>query len=187
MRDPGRANNLRISASENSSLAVVAMRVCLGRLRHQPMSYWDIAGHANPRKGEKTVRRGPHHRKTATGMRRDGSAKAQNPPAESENPLHIDKPDARQCRAGFRTRRADKNGGCSGRRILRDRCRRVFGAGRDTYPGSSVSTGRRPDKSMAARHGLPSCRPRAGRAGSRRSVVRHGFETPGCACSGGQG
>jgi len=59
---------------------------------HRPVSYWDIAGHANPRKGEKTVRRAPRHRKTATGMRRDGSAKAQNPRAESENPLHIDKP-----------------------------------------------------------------------------------------------
>src|SRR5271168_1581116 len=57
---------------------------------HQPVSYWDIAGHANPRKGEKTVRRAPRHRKTATGMRRDRSATAQNPPAESENPLHID-------------------------------------------------------------------------------------------------
>ena len=59
---------------------------------HQPVSYWDIAGHANPRKGEKTVRRAPRHRKTATGMRRDRSATAQNPPAESENPLHIDEP-----------------------------------------------------------------------------------------------
>ena len=59
---------------------------------HQPVSYWDIAGHANPRKGEKTVRRAPRHRKTATGMRRDRSAKAQNPPAESEKPLNIDKP-----------------------------------------------------------------------------------------------
>ena len=51
--------------------------------RHQPVSYWDIAGHANPRKGEKPVRRAPRHRKTATGMRQDGSGAARNQPAET--------------------------------------------------------------------------------------------------------
>src|SRR5271155_2365219 len=59
---------------------------------HQPVSYWDIAGHANPRKCEKIVRRTPRQRKTATGMRRDGSATAQNQPAEIEKPLDTDEP-----------------------------------------------------------------------------------------------
>ena len=59
---------------------------------HRPVSYWDIADTPTPERVKRPVRRAPRHRKTATGMRRDGSAKAQNPRAESENPLHIEKP-----------------------------------------------------------------------------------------------
>ncbi|MEK4031573.1 transposase [Methylocystis sp. IM2] len=57
---------------------------------HEPVSYWDIAGHANPRKGEKTVRRAPRHRKTATGMRRDGSGRAQT--EDQKHATEIGKP-----------------------------------------------------------------------------------------------
>ena len=41
--------------------------------RHKPTGYWDIIGRANPRKGAPTLRRAPRRRKTATGMRQDGS------------------------------------------------------------------------------------------------------------------
>jgi hypothetical protein len=44
---------------------------------HEPASYWDVIGRANPRKGNVTLRRVPRRRKTATGMRRDGSVKVQ--------------------------------------------------------------------------------------------------------------
>jgi hypothetical protein len=44
---------------------------------HEPVSYWDIAGRANPRKGDATIRQTPRRRKTATGMRQDGSGNAQ--------------------------------------------------------------------------------------------------------------
>jgi len=44
---------------------------------HAPASYWDVIGRANPRKGNVTLRRVPRRRKTATGMRRDGSVKVQ--------------------------------------------------------------------------------------------------------------
>ena len=40
---------------------------------HEPASYWDIIGRANPRKADATIRRAPRRRKTATGMRQDGS------------------------------------------------------------------------------------------------------------------
>ena len=40
---------------------------------HHPTSYWDIVGRDNPRKGVPTVRRQPRRRRTATGMRADGS------------------------------------------------------------------------------------------------------------------
>lgn len=40
---------------------------------HAPTSYWDIVGHANPRKRDATPRRVPRHRKTAAGMRQDGA------------------------------------------------------------------------------------------------------------------
>jgi hypothetical protein len=42
-------------------------------LRQDPIGAWDIVGHDNPRKGSATVRRNPRRRKTATGMRQDGS------------------------------------------------------------------------------------------------------------------
>src|SRR5216684_933679 len=44
---------------------------------HEPASYWDIIGRANPRKGDATLRRAPRRRKPATGMRQDGSGGAQ--------------------------------------------------------------------------------------------------------------
>ncbi len=42
-------------------------------LQQEPISYWDIVGHENPRKGAETVRRRPRRRKTASAMREDGS------------------------------------------------------------------------------------------------------------------
>src|SRR5271163_324013 len=71
----------------------VSFETMLGIASHlEPVSYWDITGNANPRKGEKTVRRAPRHRKTATGMRQDRSANSQNQPAETEKLLDIDEP-----------------------------------------------------------------------------------------------
>ena len=43
---------------------------------HEPASYWDIIGRANPRKGTAALRRAPRQRKTASGMRPDGSGGA---------------------------------------------------------------------------------------------------------------
>jgi len=42
---------------------------------HEPASYWDIIGRANPRQGAPALRRAPRRRKTAGGMRPDGSGK----------------------------------------------------------------------------------------------------------------
>jgi predicted RNA-binding Zn-ribbon protein involved in translation (DUF1610 family) len=65
-------------------------------LQREPISYWDIAGHANPRKGAKIVRRAPRRRKTATGMRQDGlgAAKtdARNHDAGLGQTLDVDEP-----------------------------------------------------------------------------------------------
>jgi ISXO2-like transposase domain len=48
----------------------VSLETMLGLAsHHHPTSYWDIVGRDNPRKGVPTVRR----RRTATGMRADGS------------------------------------------------------------------------------------------------------------------
>ncbi len=44
---------------------------------HEPASYWDVIGRANPRKGDVALRRAPRRRKTAAGMRQDGSAGTQ--------------------------------------------------------------------------------------------------------------
>ena len=44
---------------------------------HEPASYWDVIGRANPRKGNVVLRRVPRRRKTETGMRQDGQASAQ--------------------------------------------------------------------------------------------------------------
>jgi transposase-like protein len=68
--------------------------------RHEPASYWDVIGHANPRKGNVVLRRVPRRRKTATGMRQDGSAsaqmKAQNPASNPGVQLHLDEPGTTQ-------------------------------------------------------------------------------------------
>src|ERR1700676_3997834 len=54
---------------------------------HHPTSYWDIVGRDNPRKGAPTVRRAPRRRRTATGMRADGS----RPPEKTQTqPLALD-------------------------------------------------------------------------------------------------
>jgi hypothetical protein len=42
-------------------------------LRHDPTSDWDIVRREKPRKGDTPVRRQLRRRKTATGMRQDGS------------------------------------------------------------------------------------------------------------------
>ena len=47
-------------------------------LGHGPVSYWQMLGRDNPRKGVPTVRRNPRRRKTANGMREDGSGRVQN-------------------------------------------------------------------------------------------------------------
>ena len=44
---------------------------------HPPANYWDIIGHANPRKANVVIRRAPRRRKTANGMRTDGSTAAE--------------------------------------------------------------------------------------------------------------
>jgi predicted RNA-binding Zn-ribbon protein involved in translation (DUF1610 family) len=55
----------------------VSFETVLGLVaHHEPASYWDIVGHVNPRKGAATLRYTPRRRKTATGMRRDGSIRA---------------------------------------------------------------------------------------------------------------
>ncbi len=55
---------------------------------HEPASYWDIIGHINPRKDAPTIRQQPRRRKTAAGMRQDGSGNAPSP----GQPQHIDEP-----------------------------------------------------------------------------------------------
>jgi hypothetical protein len=52
----------------------IMLGLALGR---EPTSDWDVLGRENPRKGIPTVRRTPRHRKTATGMRQDGSGPTQ--------------------------------------------------------------------------------------------------------------
>ena len=68
--------------------------------RHAPSGYWDIVGRANPRKGEATTRRGPRHRKTAVGVRRDGAGGAQtegqNHHATTGPPVNMDDPGTTQ-------------------------------------------------------------------------------------------
>jgi hypothetical protein len=44
-------------------------------LRREPMSYWEIVGRDNPRKGVPTTRLRPRNRKTAAGKRADGSGR----------------------------------------------------------------------------------------------------------------
>jgi transposase-like protein len=63
---------------------------------HEPASYWDIIGRANPRQGTPALRRAPRRRKTAGGMRPDGSGKVrtdgQIQPSETGQPLYVDVP-----------------------------------------------------------------------------------------------
>lgn len=67
---------------------------------HEPASYWDVIGRANPRKGDVALRRAPRRRKTATGMRQDGSAsaqtKGQNQASNVESQLDMDEPGTTQ-------------------------------------------------------------------------------------------
>jgi transposase-like protein len=63
---------------------------------HEPASYWDIIGRANPRQGTPALRRAPRRRKTAGGMRPDGSGKVrtdgQLQTSETGQPLYVDVP-----------------------------------------------------------------------------------------------
>jgi transposase-like protein len=63
---------------------------------HEPASYWDIIGRANPRQGTPALRRAPRRRKTAGGMRPDGSGKVrtngQIQTSEKGQPLYVDVP-----------------------------------------------------------------------------------------------
>lgn len=67
---------------------------------HEPASYWDVIGRANPRKGNVVLRRVPRRRKTETGMRQDGSAsaqtKGQNQALIAGVQLHMDEPGTTQ-------------------------------------------------------------------------------------------
>jgi len=66
---------------------------------HEPASYWDIIGRANPRQGTPALRRAPRRRKTAGGMRPDGSGKVrtdgQIQTSETGQPLYVDVPGTR--------------------------------------------------------------------------------------------
>jgi hypothetical protein len=55
-------------------------------LDHNPTSYWDMVGRENPRKGSRTIRRKPRHRKTLTGMRQDGSGLIRTFPRSYRSP-----------------------------------------------------------------------------------------------------
>jgi len=63
---------------------------------HKPAGYWDIIGRANPRKGTPALRRAPRRRKTASGMRPDGSGQARSDDriqaSETERPLYTAAP-----------------------------------------------------------------------------------------------
>ena len=48
----------------------------------EPISRWQIVARVNPRKGRKTKRINPRWRRTANGMRQDGTSKLNPPPAE---------------------------------------------------------------------------------------------------------
>jgi len=58
----------------------VSFETLLGIASHRgPVSYWDIAGRENPRKGATPVRKAPRRRKTAAGMRPDDAPKHGEP------------------------------------------------------------------------------------------------------------
>src|ERR1022692_3632248 len=67
---------------------------------HKPTGYWDIIGRANPRKGNATLRRATRRRKTATGMRQDGSdgeqIQSQDQASKSDKPLDMGAPGTTQ-------------------------------------------------------------------------------------------
>jgi hypothetical protein len=54
--------------------------------KHAPASYWDIVGQNNPRKGITMTRQRPRRRKTAEGMREDGTG----PYSRGKNPKSSD-------------------------------------------------------------------------------------------------
>jgi len=79
LRDYGDQHNQR-----HPDRPLLSFDIVLGLvLGHEPTSDWDIVGRKNPRKGTLTIRRTPRHRKTATGMRQDGSGPIQPLPANS--------------------------------------------------------------------------------------------------------
>jgi hypothetical protein len=49
-------------------------------LAQKPTGYWDMVGRENPRRGVPTVRRNPRRRRTANGMRQDGSGSTELTP-----------------------------------------------------------------------------------------------------------
>lgn len=54
----------------------VSFETMLGLAAHRaPISYWEIAGRANPRKAKPIVRHSVRRRKAVTGLRRDGFRK----------------------------------------------------------------------------------------------------------------
>src|SRR6202171_4590828 len=66
---------------------------------HEPASYWNLIGRANPRKGNVPLRRAPRRRKPAAGMRQDSPASAQperHQPANAASLLELDKPGTTQ-------------------------------------------------------------------------------------------
>jgi transposase-like protein len=67
---------------------------------HEPTSYWDVIGRANPRQGVPAIRHAPRRRKTATGMRQDDSAGAltadQNRTSNTRPTLDMDEPGTTQ-------------------------------------------------------------------------------------------
>ena len=50
----------------------------------EPISRWQIVGRVNPRKGRETKRLNPRRRRTADGMRQDGTSKLNSPPTEGD-------------------------------------------------------------------------------------------------------
>lgn len=58
----------------------VSFQTILGiAAKRQPISYWEIAGHDNPRKRKKPIRHHPRRRKTIVGMRQDGVRREPKP------------------------------------------------------------------------------------------------------------
>jgi predicted RNA-binding Zn-ribbon protein involved in translation (DUF1610 family) len=67
----------------------VSFETLLGIASHRgPVSYWNIAGRENPRKGAAAVRKAPRRRKTAAGMRQDGLQVGGSPSIQLIGPVH---------------------------------------------------------------------------------------------------